>query len=345
MNHLSLFSGIGGLDLAAHWAGMTTIAFCERDEFCKKVLAKHWPSVPIWSDIHDLTRQSLSDHGIGRIDIISGGFPCQPFSDAGRKRGKEDDRYLWPQMLRIVEECQPAWVVGENVTGIINMALDDVLVSLEGKGYTARPIVFPASAVGAWHQRQRVFIVAYANGINGGSSRGDSLHQGWGTGEGWREGLSQASGRDDGLAIGDTQSASQDVAHTGRSDGIGWRERERGGKANYGDTATDWRPASEETQGLRSTLPNTDSASRQGRSPTTGRDGEGLSGWTTTATGEEWISEPAVGRVVNGFSKGLDIGKRLKALGNAVVPQQAYPIFKAIMDISQSEQLFTPNHD
>lgn len=322
MKHLSLFSGIGGLDLAAEWAGMSTVAFCERDPFCQKVLAKHWPTVPIFGDIHELTSQSLRDRGVERIDIISGGFPCQPFSHAGEQRGKEDDRYLWPQMLRVIKECKPAWVVGENVTGIIDLALDDVLVSLEGEGYEVRPIVFPASAVGAWHQRQRVFIVAHTNSSRQSQQEGPEQEQ-----RQW------------------TRDGNQNVAHAGCSDGIGRRERERSGKANNGDTATDRWPATKETEGLRFTIPNADSASWQGRSPTTGRDGEGLTGWTTTPTGGEWISEPAVGRVVNGIPRGLDIGKRLKALGNAVVPQQAYPIFKTIMDIENGEQLFTPNHD
>jgi len=345
MKHLSLFSGIGGLDLAAEWAGMSTVAFCERDPFCQKVLAKHWPTVPIFGDIHELTSQSLRDRGVERIDIISGGFPCQPFSHAGEQRGKEDDRYLWPQMLRVIKECKPAWVVGENVTGIIDLALDDVLVSLEGEGYEVRPIVFPASAVGAWHQRQRVFIVAHTNSISSGSSHRNAIHERWATGESWGEGIPKAPRWDDGFAISDTQSTSQDVAHAKRSDGDRRRERERSGKGRSRGYRANGATSPKETQGLCDVVPNADSASGQGRESATGREGQGFSRWTTTPTGGEWISEPAVGRVVNGIPRGLDIGKRLKALGNAVVPQQAYPIFKTIMDIENGEQLFTPNHD
>lgn len=318
MKHLSLFSGIGGLDLAAEWAGMSTVAFCERDPFCQKVLAKHWPTVPIFGDIHELTSQSLRDRGIDRIDIISGGFPCQPFSHAGEQRGKDDDRYLWPQMLRVIKECQPAWVVGENVTGIIDLALDDVLVSLEGEGYEVRPIVFPASAVGAWHQRQRVFIVAHANRER----------------ESQPQGLEQKQRR----WIGN---GSKDVAHAKRPDGNRRWKRERSGEGDRGDTQTNGATSPEETQGLCDVVSNADSASGQGRKSATSREGQRFTRWTTTPTGGEWISEPAMGRVVNGVPRGLDIGKRLKALGNAVVPQQAYPIFKTIMDIENSEQLFT----
>ncbi|WBX81312.1 DNA cytosine methyltransferase [Virgibacillus salarius] len=117
MNFLDLFAGIGGISLAAEWAGIETVAFCEREPFCQKVLNKHWPDVPIFDDIRTLDKQALEERGIdvGTIDIISGGFPCQPYSIAGKRKGTEDDRDLWPEMFRIIEEIKPAWVVGENV--------------------------------------------------------------------------------------------------------------------------------------------------------------------------------------------------------------------------------------
>jgi DNA (cytosine-5)-methyltransferase 1 len=161
MNHLSLFSGIGGIDLAAHWAGMQTVAFVEQNKFCQKVLAKHWPNVPIFDDVKKLTKDDISEP----IDIISGGFPCQPFSIAGNQLGTKDDRHLWPEYLRIIKEFKPAWVVGENVAGIINMALDNVLADLEAIGYSARAFDIPAASVGASHERRRVFIVAYSDNI------------------------------------------------------------------------------------------------------------------------------------------------------------------------------------
>jgi len=160
MRHLDLFSGIGGFSLAASWVWGNThdiVAFCEKDTFCQKVLAKHWPDVPCVEDIHNLRGDEF-----GTIDLITGGFPCQPFSQAGKQSGKKDDRYLWPEMLSIIEKAQPRWVIGENVIGIVNLVLDDVLSSLEGKGYEVGIFNLPACAVNAPHQRQRIWIVAYS---------------------------------------------------------------------------------------------------------------------------------------------------------------------------------------
>lgn len=163
MTHLSLFSGIGGLDLAAEWAGFETVGQCEWADYPTRVLEKHWPDVPRWRDIRTLTKESFFEKtGLRTVDVVSGGFPCQPFSCAGKQRGKEDDRYLWPEMLRVIREICPLYVIGENVPGIVNLALDEVLSQLEDEGYEAQPFIIPACGVDAPHRRDRVFILAHA---------------------------------------------------------------------------------------------------------------------------------------------------------------------------------------
>ena len=164
MRHLDLFSGIGGFALAARWSGFETVAFCEIDQYCQKVLAKHWPQVPIYSDIKKLTRQGLESDGISQPDIITGGFPCQPFSVAGKQRGQDDNRHLWSEMLRIISELHPAWGVGENVSGFVRLGLDDCLSDLESQGYAVQSFIIPACAVNASHRRDRVWIFANSNG-------------------------------------------------------------------------------------------------------------------------------------------------------------------------------------
>jgi len=172
LTHLSLFSGIGGLDLAAEMAGFKTVGQCEWADFQTAVLEKHWPDVPRWRDIRTLTGESFYERtGLRTVDIISGGFPCQPFSVAGKRGSEADDRYLWPEMCRVIRELRPTWVIGENVPGIVNLALDQVLSDLEDEGYTAQPFIIPACGVDAPHKRERVAILAYYSGKRNGVYR------------------------------------------------------------------------------------------------------------------------------------------------------------------------------
>lgn len=165
MRHLGLFEGIGGFSLAAEWAGWKTVAWCEWNEFCQKVLRHHFPNATGHGDI---TKTDFTQYA-NRIDIITGGFPCQPYSVAGKQKGKEDDRHLWPEMLRAIREVRPRWVVGENVFGLVNwsggLVFHEVQHDLEVEGYEVWPYVLPACAVEAEHRRDRIFFIAHNEGF------------------------------------------------------------------------------------------------------------------------------------------------------------------------------------
>jgi DNA (cytosine-5)-methyltransferase 1 len=167
MKHGSLFSGIGGFDLAAEWMGWDNIFHCELNPFGQKILKHYWPNSISYDDI---TKTDFTIHR-GSIDIVTGGFPCQPYSLAGERKGKEDERHLWPEMLRAIREIQPRWVVGENVRGLINwsegMVFDEVQIDLEDAGYEVMPFLLPACAVNAPHRRDRIWFVAYSKSWRG----------------------------------------------------------------------------------------------------------------------------------------------------------------------------------
>jgi DNA (cytosine-5)-methyltransferase 1 len=163
MTHGSLFSGIGGFDLASEWMGWENKFHCEWNEFGQKVLHHYWPEAELFTDI----KKSNFKKYANQIDILTGGFPCQPYSQAGKRKGKEDERHLWPEMLRAIKEIQPSWIVGENVLGLVNwsggLVFHEVQTDLEAEGYEVWPYVLPAAAVNAPHRRDRVWFVAYSD--------------------------------------------------------------------------------------------------------------------------------------------------------------------------------------
>ena len=175
LTHLSLFSGIGGLDLAAEWAGFETVGQCEWADFPTKVLEKHWPDVPRWRDVHELTVESFRERtGRETVDCISGGFPCQPHSVAGKRKASSDERDLWPEMRRVISEIKPRWVVAENVRGLLSSEYGrffrGILRDFADMGFNVGWCTYRAADVGAIHARERVAIIAYDMRI--GLSRG-----------------------------------------------------------------------------------------------------------------------------------------------------------------------------
>jgi DNA (cytosine-5)-methyltransferase 1 len=278
LTHFSLFTGIGGIDLAAEWAGFTTVGQCEFADYPTKVLKKHWPDVPKWRDIRSVTAENFYERtGLRTVDLISGGFPCQPFSVAGQRKGKDDDRYLWPEMLRVISQLKPTWVLGENVAGIINMALDTALSDLETLNYTTQAFIIPACAVGAFHRRDRVFIVANLDS-------GRQIHREFqnNTGE----------AREPAQFKNSTSDKLEYVAHT-------YGERMEG---------------STQKQVLRQ------------RNLSSGQ----ISKPFQRAERRFDTHQSRLCRSLHGIPNGVD---RIKCLGNAVVPQQVYPILQAIADI------------
>lgn len=315
LTHLSLFSGIGGLDLAAEWAGFETVGQCEWADYPTKVLEKHWPGVPRWRDIRTLTKESFYEQtGLRTVDIISGGFPCQPFSVAGKQKGKGDDRYLWPEMLRVIRELTPRWVIGENVPGILRLAAADVIADLEREGYDVAVFDFEAAAVGAPHRRERIAFVGNAkhNGPFAPAQRGIANENGNHITEGKNKAgeFAGTGRRNNNEAL-----AGSDQARLQRAKFLGTFAAGFGPSESCGTVVERCASCNASSQGLQ------DGADKSLGEPQQITQSE-RSNW--------WSVEPDVGRVAHGVPNRVD---RLKCLGNAVVPQQFYPIFKAIYDI------------
>jgi len=306
---LDLFSGIGGFSLGLERAGMQTVAFCEIDPYCQQVLKKHWPDVPCYDDIRTLTAARLAADGIA-VDVICGGFPCQDISVAGKGAGIEGERSgLWSEYTRIIGELRPSYVIVENVSALLSRGLDRVLGDLAAVGYDAEWHCIPASAVGAPHIRDRVWIVAYPGGPERGAV--DSARQRLA----WSECLSQWQEGSGGFEPG-----GEDVAHPiSVTGGPCWA-----GDASQGARRRDIGGGS---IGPHVSIPHGEGLQISGAKQA-GEDGQ--QSWRLPSSSSWWRTEPDVGRVAHGVPYRVD---RLRSLGNAVVPQIPEIIGRAIMRI------------
>jgi DNA (cytosine-5)-methyltransferase 1 len=355
MTHGSLFSGIGGFDLAAEWMGWENLFHCEWDSFCQKVLKYYWPKSVNYGDI------TKTDFTIwrGKIDILTGGFPCQPYSQAGKRLGKEDDRHLWPEMLRAIQEIQPRWVVGENVSGLINwnggLVFHEVQTDLEVAGYEVQPFVLPACGVNAPHRRDRVWFVAHAK---------HNRHQAGRTKETKENGIPCECGTAVDTGKPDRAGFSPTTPDTDNSGiGIGLRTNRNRQKENEG---WEGQPQFEYRQdGTVRTTPDTERSSSEGKCecepwqgkfrgcdcgiitdtkcirPPRQEHGQTKPGQHTQKNkGCGWANfptEPPICDRNDGISDklvGITFPKwrneSIKAMGNAIVPQVVFEIFKAI---------------
>ncbi|BAQ85823.1 putative methylase [uncultured Mediterranean phage uvMED] len=307
---LSLFAGIGGIDLGLEATGyFETVQFVEYDPYCQHILKRHWPNVSVWGDV-----KTFDPDSCGEIDCIVGGYPCQPFSVAGKQKGTQDDRHLWPRMFEIIKHKRPSLILCENVSGHIVLGLDEVLLDLEGEGYSTRAFVIPASAVDANHKRERVWIVAYTKRM-GWEQRAEKSR------EPKRE---EPSDQSNNSSQGCTESKpSKNVAYTDS-------RMRRGGRAIR---------SSGENKQRRIHTTQEKQTSYDIRSETIGCDtvrGEAKKGSIERRLGgvvdgvSSWMDEPNIPRVTTNQTGRV---QRLKMLGNAVVPQVVYQLGLAMKEL------------
>ena len=337
---LDLFAGIGGFSRGLEATGFfETICFVENEPYCQAVLKHHWPGVPILGDIKNVKAPDLPT----RPDVICGGFPCQPFSQAGKQRAQDDPRHLWPEMFRLIRECRPTWVVGENVAGIIKLGLDEVLADLEGEGYATRTFNIPACAVGAPHLRQRLWIVAHSDSESepdgtfdggagarqlgfefGGSEAAphgpdpdnDGSHREKEHKQNTKHGKTQL--RDE--QVRELGSVGQDVADpdSQRGNRAAGKQGAAGRKITSGSRPYVADPRCD-TEGSRKGVQR--GAAKRSKGSFDAGDGGDI------RPEERWAVEPDVGRLVDGLPNRVP---QLRALGNSIVPQIAQEIGQAI---------------
>jgi DNA (cytosine-5)-methyltransferase 1 len=332
LRHVDLCSGIGGFALGFEWAELSSpVLFCDIEPWSQKILAKHWPDVPIAEDVKELANDP--DGLIPDCDILTAGYPCQPFSVAGQRRGTEDDRHIWPYIFSIIQRKRPSWCVFENVYGHVSMGLDEVLSDLEGEGYAARPFIVPACAADAPHRRDRVWII--------GRNVGDTKHDGSLTskikrsaekaGDNKSEGQSEASQSEGASQPRDSASMegsarADNVAYASRlhSNGSGEHSQQSERQVpQLGDSRGSDNVAYSNSAGLQGRQNARDtSQSRAQRDNQSARRSE-------RPDGQNWKPEPAICRVANGIPRRVD---RLRGLGNAIVPQIAMRIGMTIKE-------------
>jgi len=334
LTHASLFSGIGGFDLAAEWAGWENIFHCEWNPFGQKVLAHHFPNSKSY---HDITKTDFSIHN-GTVDVLTGGFPCQPYSSAGKRLGKADERHLFPEMLRAIKEIKPKWVVGENVRGLVSwndgLVFNEVYNDLESEGYEVQSFLIPAAGVNAPHQRYRIWFVAYSKNCRCG--RGDckkcstrerelfSNEQRWGKMGSKIEGC---SGKWDA-----TDSKYNKIEHSNNGSSSKEERILRWGKeSNVSNSCNSDDVTNATSIGLERECGSFEKLERE-------------IGFSSTSTrnmpNRTWQNFPTQSPICggdDGLPKELDgitfpkwRNESIKAYGNAIVPQVAFEIFKAI---------------